>query len=53
MGYWDEALGVLGSGEGLPIVSIIVPFSGLPYRILHIPLVKPKEGATMEAIGKP
>ena len=37
----------------LPIVSIVVPFWGLPYRILHKKLVKPKKGTTMETIGKP
>ena len=36
----------------LPIVSIVVPFWGLPYRILHKKLVKPKKGTTMETIGK-
>ena len=35
----------------IPIVSIVVPFWGLPYRILHIKLVKPKKGTTMETIG--
>ena len=30
--------------EALPIVSIVVPFWGLPYRILIIYLVKPKKG---------
>ena len=33
------------------IVSIVVPFGGLPFRILNIDLVKPKKGATMESIG--
>ena len=27
-------------------------FLGLPFRILHIELVKPKKGTTMETIGK-
>ena len=35
-----------------PIVSIVVPFLGLPVRILSIELVKPKKGTTMETIGK-
>ena len=35
----------------LPIVSIVVPFGGLPYRILIIYLVKPKKGTAMETIG--
>ena len=36
----------------LPVVSIVVPFLGLPYRILIIYLVKPKKGTTMETIGR-
>ena len=35
----------------VPVVSIVVPFLGLPYRILIIYLVKPKKGTTMETIG--
>ena len=35
----------------IPIVSIVVPFWGLPYRILIIYLVKPKKGTTMETMG--
>ena len=35
----------------VPIVSIVVPFLGLPFRILNIKLAKPKQGTTMEAIG--
>ena len=27
----------------LPVVSIVVPFFGLPFRILNIELVKPKK----------
>ena len=33
------------------MVSIVVPFLGLPFRILNIELVKPKKGTTMETIG--
>ena len=36
----------------LPIVSIVVPVWGLPYRILIIYLVKPEKGTTMETLGK-
>ena len=36
----------------LPIVSIVVPFWGLPFRILHIELVKPEKEATMETTGR-
>ena len=35
----------------VPVVSIVVPFWGVPYRILIIYLVKPKKGTTMETIG--
>ena len=35
----------------LPRVSIVVPFWGLPYRILITYLVKPQKGTTMETIG--
>ena len=35
----------------IPIVSIVVPFWGLPFRILNIELVKPKKGTTMETTG--
>ena len=35
----------------LPIVSIVVPFGGLPFRILNIKLVKPQKGTTKEAAG--
>ena len=38
-------------GWTLPIVSIVVPFSGLPFRILNIKWVKPKKGTPMETIG--
>ena len=38
-------------GRILPIVSIVVPFWGLPFRILNVELVKPKKGTTMETIG--
>ena len=34
----------------LQVVSIVVPLGGLPYRILHIKLVKPTKGTTMETI---
>ena len=35
-----------------PIVSIVVPFGGLPFRFLNIiKLVRPKKGTTMETIG--
>ena len=37
--------------RGLPIVSIVVPFSGLPFRFLNIKLVKLKNGTTMETVG--
>ena len=35
------------------MVSILVPFWGLPYRILAISvrLVKPKKGSKMETVG--
>ena len=33
------------------IVSIVVPFWGLPFRILNMELVKSKKGATMETVG--
>ena len=36
---------------GVPIVSIVVPFLGLPLRILNRDSVKPKEGTTMETRG--
>ena len=36
----------------LPIVSIVVPFLGLPFRILYIEMVKPRQGTTMETRGK-
>ena len=35
----------------VPVVSIVVPFWGLSFRILNIELVKPKKGTTMETIG--
>ena len=35
----------------IPIVSIVVPFLGLPFRILNAKSVKPKKGTTMETIG--
>ena len=35
----------------IPIVSIVVPFWGLPCGILNIELVKPKKGTTMETTG--
>ena len=41
--------------DHLPIVSIVVPFlvnQNLYYRILTIQLANPKEGATMETIGR-
>ena len=38
--------------ESLPAVSIVVPFGGLSYTILHIKMVKPKKGNTMETIGR-
>ena len=46
---------LVGSAPGLknselPIVSIAVPFLGLPFGILNIELVKPKKGTTMETI---
>ena len=31
----------------IPIVSIVVPFLGLPFKTLSIKLVKPKKGTTM------
>ena len=37
--------------EALPIVSIVVPFWGLPFRILNTKMVKPKKGTAME-IGR-
>ena len=37
--------------QGLPRVSIVVPFWGLPCRIPHIKMVKPQTGTTMETIG--
>ena len=36
----------------IPIVSIVFPFGGLPFRKLNIDLVKPKKGTTMETIGR-
>ena len=36
-----------------PIVPIVVLFLKLPYGILSIILVKPKNGTAMETIGKP
>ena len=47
-------LGILRAWElrDLPIVSIVVPFWGLPFRILYIELVKPKKGTTMETLGR-
>ena len=33
------------------IVSVVVPFRGLPCRILNIELVGPKKGTTMETLG--
>ena len=44
--------GTAEPGSYIPIVSIVVPFLGLPYRILLIYLVKPKQGTTMETIGR-
>ena len=35
----------------LPIVSIVVPFFGLPFRILNIDLGEPKKGTTIETKG--
>ena len=35
----------------MPIVSIVVPFWGYPFRILNTKLVKPKKGTTVETIG--
>ena len=37
---------------GLPVVSNVFPFWGVPYRILIIYSVKPKKGTTMETIGR-
>ena len=44
-------MGLGRRGWGMPIGSIVVPFWGLPFRILNIELVKPKKGTTMETIG--
>ena len=46
-----KSLGFL-KNSGLPIVAIVVPFWGLPFKILNIELVKPKKGTTMETIGR-
>ena len=49
----DTPCDCLGNpNEVLPIVSIVVPFWGLPFRILNIELVKPKKGTAMETIGR-
>ena len=47
--------GAAGRGSGREFVfgDVVVPSWGLPYRILHIKLVKPKKGTTMETIGMP
>ena len=50
VGYHGEPK--LNLFHNIPIVSIVVPFWGVPYRILNIYLVKPKKGTTMETIGK-
>ena len=42
----------MSSDSLLPIVSVVVPFLGLPFRILIIELVKPKQGTTMETKGR-
>ena len=34
----------------LPIVSVVVSFLGLPFRIHYIEFVKPTKGTTMETI---
>ena len=36
-----------------PIISIVVPFWGLPCRILHIQLVIPQKGSIIKTIGQP
>ena len=41
----------IGFWAPVPVVSIVVPFWGLPFRIHNIDLVKPKKGTTMETIG--
>ena len=35
----------------IPIVPVVVPFQGLPLRILITELVKSTKGLTMETIG--
>ena len=61
---WGSAFGGLSPGRVksvslglstpvriLPVVSIVVLFLGLPFRILNIELVQPKKSSTMETTG--
>ena len=52
MGLWAFRAFWAFPQNALPVVSIVVPFLGLPFRILNIELVKPKKGTTMETMGK-